>query len=312
MSTTRTTLSLCTLPLALALALSACADDPAAIRSETASEATATRTSVETATVAVRGTTLAIAARGSGRPLLLIHGGGEDATMLAAQAASLAAAGFRVITYDRRGTGRSGREDWPGDGAAQHADDAAALIETLGLGPTTVVGVSSGGVIALALAARHPDAVARVVAWEPPALGVRPGAAVAQRALMTPARRHLKRHPGDFVGAQAILLRMILGVPVSVDDPAFAATRANAEPMIRDEPAIPVFRFRRSDLSGRSVTVATGPAPFAPIRWAATTLSRWSGHPVVHVDADHEVYLTQPEVLTRLVADTEPTSEAQP
>ena len=53
--------------------------------------------------------------------------------MLAGQAESLAAAGYEVVTYDRRGTGRSGREDWPGGGADQHADDAAALIHQLGL-----------------------------------------------------------------------------------------------------------------------------------------------------------------------------------
>ena len=55
-------------------------------------------------------------------------------TMLAGQAESLAAAGYEVVTYDRRGTGRSGREDWPGGGAAQHADDAAALIDRARVG----------------------------------------------------------------------------------------------------------------------------------------------------------------------------------
>ena len=49
--------------------------------------------------------------------------------MLAGQADALAAAGYEVVTYDRRGTGRSGRDDWPGRGAGQHADDAAALLD---------------------------------------------------------------------------------------------------------------------------------------------------------------------------------------
>ena len=253
------------------------------------------------ALVAVRGTTLAVDERGEGDPLVLIHGGGEDASMLASQAQSLAAAGYRVFSYDRRGTGRSGREDWPGNGAPQHADDAADLIRTLGLGPTTVVGVSSGGVIALALAARHPMAVERVVAWEPPALGVIPGASLAQRALMAPARRHLRRHPGDYAGAQAILLRFILGVPVPVDDPAFAATRANAEPMMRDEPNVPVVRLRRRDLARVDVTVAVGSDPVGPIRIAAWRISSWTGRAVVRVEADHEVYLSDPPVLTEVV-----------
>ena len=251
--------------------------------------------------VPVRGTTIAVDVRGEGDPLLLIHGGGEDASMLGAQAESLAGAGYQVFAYDRRGTGRSGREDWPGNGAVQHADDAAALIETFELSRPTVVGVSSGGVVALALAARHREAVGRIVAWEPPALGVIPGAAVAQRALMTPANRYLKKHPGDYVGAQAILLKLILGVPVSVDDPAFAATRANAEAMIRDEPSIPVFRLRRDDLADVDATVAVGGKPIAPIRIAASRISSWTGSTVVRVEADHEVYLSEPAVLTQIV-----------
>lgn len=107
---------------------------------------------------AVAGTTLHVEQRGDGPPLLLVHGAGEDAAMLAAQAQALADAGYRVLTYDRRGTGASDRDGWPGNGADQHADDAAALLETLDAAPATVLGVSSGGVVALALAARHPDA----------------------------------------------------------------------------------------------------------------------------------------------------------
>ncbi|MGH9271960.1 MAG: alpha/beta fold hydrolase, partial [Ilumatobacteraceae bacterium] len=64
-----------------------------------------------TTTVVANGTALRVERRGDGEPLLLIHGGGEDAAMLAPQAASLADAGYDVVTYDRRGTGRSGRED---------------------------------------------------------------------------------------------------------------------------------------------------------------------------------------------------------
>lgn len=302
---------------ALVAALCACsgpAADQTANDPRPAKEATGTTTatttdqrgtSVKHELVPVRGTTIAVDVRGAGDPLLLIHGGGEDASMLAAQADGLAAAGYQVYTYDRRGTGRSGREAWPGNGAAQHADDAAGLIDALGLVKPTVVGVSSGGVVALALTARHPDVVGRVVAWEPPAMGVMPGAAVAQRALMAPVRRHLRNHPDDYVGAQAILLELILGQPVAVDDPAFAATRANAEAMIRDEPSIPLYRLRRPDLAGADVTVAVGAGPIAPIRVAARRIARWTGATVTRVDAGHEVYLSDPAVLTDIVANRE-------
>ncbi|MDQ4090039.1 MAG: alpha/beta hydrolase, partial [Actinomycetota bacterium] len=217
----------------------------------------------------VRDTALAVQRRGRGRPLLLIHGGGEDSDMLADQAEGLAASGFEVITYDRRGTGRSGRENWPGGGADQHADDAADLLRALAVGPTIVVGVSSGGVIALALAARHRELVDLVVAWEPPAAGIVPYGDAVTAEIMAPVLQYLDEHVDDFVGAQAILLSTILGFPVAVDDPAFAAARANAEPMILDEPAITLERFAPEALCGIRITIALGSAPLELISDAA-------------------------------------------
>ena len=50
-----------------------------------------------------------------------------------------------VVAYDRRGTRRSGREDWPGGGSVQHADDAAAPVKALGINRVTDMGFSAGG-----------------------------------------------------------------------------------------------------------------------------------------------------------------------
>jgi pimeloyl-ACP methyl ester carboxylesterase len=251
--------------------------------------------------IAVRDTTLHVERRGEGPALLLIHGGGENATMLANQADALAAAGYAVITYDRRGTGRSGRDDWPGHGAAQHADDAAALLDVLRLDPATVVGVSSGAVIALDLAARHPAVVERVIAWEPPAAGIVPGGDAITAEITAPITAHLAEHPGDFIGAQALLLTEILGFPVSVDDPAFAAARANAEPLVRDEPAITLADLDLAALVDRDVTIAVGSAPNDLIATAVDVLTSTLGEPAVTVEAEHEVYLTNPSVLTGIV-----------
>ena len=46
---------------------------------------------------------------GDGPPILLIHGGAEDLTMHSPLAAAIAAHGYRVIWYDRRGTGEATR-----------------------------------------------------------------------------------------------------------------------------------------------------------------------------------------------------------
>jgi pimeloyl-ACP methyl ester carboxylesterase len=285
---------------AAALTTAACTNDDQ--RGAPTMTTTGTSTPSTTADeVRVRGTTLHVERRGRGAPLLLIHGGGEDAAMLGGQADALATAGFEVVTYDRRGTGRSGRDDWPGRGAAQHADDAAALLHSLGLAPAAVVGVSSGGVIALDLAARHPDAVERVVAWEPPAAGIVPGGDDATDEIMAPVTAHLGDHPGDYIGAQALLLSAVVGIPVTRDDPAFAAARANAEPFVRDEPAITLTGLDLEALAEADVTIAVGSSPNDLIAAATEVLTSTLGRAPVRVDADHEVYLTDHTVLAGIV-----------
>lgn len=72
------------------------------------------------------------------------------------------AARHSVLAFDQRGLGQSARPDRPCT-MADYADDAAALIEALGWGPTAVVGVSFGGMVAQELALRHPGLVTRLV-----------------------------------------------------------------------------------------------------------------------------------------------------
>lgn len=159
--------------------------------------------------------------------------------------------------------------------------------------------------IALDLATRHRELVKRVVAWEPPAAGVVPYGDEITAEIMAPVRAHLDDRPDDFVGAQAILLSMLLGFPVAVGDSAFAAARANAAPMILDEPAITLKRFAPEALRGVPITIALGNSPLELISDAARQFERWTACAVVVVDAPHEVYLTNPAVLTRLVLSTE-------
>ena len=82
--------------------------------------------------------------RGSGKPVLLIHGWPLSGGSWERQSAMLLAAGFRVITYDRRGFGRSSA---PGTGYDYDtmAADTAKLVDTLGLRDVSMVGFSMGG-----------------------------------------------------------------------------------------------------------------------------------------------------------------------
>ncbi len=103
----------------------------------------------------VNGTTLAYKDTGGPGPAVVFsHALFFDRTMFAAQVERFGRT-FRAVTYDHRGQGRSARSaDLDMDTLAA---DAAALIETLDLGPCHFVGNSMGGFVALRLAARRPE-----------------------------------------------------------------------------------------------------------------------------------------------------------
>lgn len=82
--------------------------------------------------------------RGSGKPVVLIHGWPLSGGSWERQSAVLLAAGLRVITYDRRGFGRSSAPD-AGYDYDTLAGDLAKLIDQLGLDDATLVGFSMGG-----------------------------------------------------------------------------------------------------------------------------------------------------------------------
>ena len=111
--------------------------------------------------------------RGTGPALLMISGAGGDAGYYSGIAAALSDA-FMVISYDRRGNSRStGRSRTPMELTVQ-AVDARALIDGLADGRALVFGNSGGAIIGLTLAALHPDAMAGLIAHEPPAVNVLP------------------------------------------------------------------------------------------------------------------------------------------
>ena len=156
---------------------------------------------------AVNGTTLYAEVRGSGPAVLLIHAGAEDAEGWRPIAERLS--GFTVVTYDRRGTLRSDRNDWPGGGSVQHADDAAALLETLDLDDALVLGYSSSGSIALQLALRHSELVRRALVYEPGYLLMLPDPRNIHRRLTDAASQHLVDNPGDWGGAYVAVMRAL-------------------------------------------------------------------------------------------------------
>jgi non-heme chloroperoxidase len=91
---------------------------------------------------------------GAGRPVILISCWPFSADCWDAQALALAEAGYRVITYDRRGFGRSSQPD-RGYDYDTLADDLAAVIETTAAKDATIIGYSMGGGEVVRYMSRH-------------------------------------------------------------------------------------------------------------------------------------------------------------
>ncbi len=91
---------------------------------------------------------------GAGAPFLLLHGLASSSRMWDQVALRLAWAGHRVVAYDQRGHGRSGKPT-SGYGFEQVAADAVAVVRALRLRRPIAVGHSWGANVALELAVRH-------------------------------------------------------------------------------------------------------------------------------------------------------------
>lgn len=81
---------------------------------------------------------------GAGRPVVLIHGWPLSGRSWENQVRPLVEAGYRVITYDRRGFGKSS-QPWSGYDYDTFAADLNTLMEKLDLHDATLVGFSMGG-----------------------------------------------------------------------------------------------------------------------------------------------------------------------
>ncbi len=111
----------------------------------------------------INGVRLSWRDRGQGEPVLLLHPFPFHGGIWDGQLERLSGR-MRLIAPDMRGFG--GSEADPGDGPLtmeQHADDAAALLDHLGIEAATVCGVSMGGYVAFALWRRHPARVRALV-----------------------------------------------------------------------------------------------------------------------------------------------------
>lgn len=156
------------------------------------------------ATVNANGIDLYYEESGKGTPILGIHGTPSSAVMWEDAAAILAKHG-RCIIYDRRGFHRSGRPDpFAKSDLTEHVDDAAALLDALSATSAVVIGRSTGGLIALELARRHPTRVAALVLLEAAVFTVDPEAIAWAAELRRDVLRAAEEDP--YSAAQTVLV----------------------------------------------------------------------------------------------------------
>lgn len=92
---------------------------------------------------------------GQGFPVVLVHGGGADNTQWVAQVSAFSQR-YRVITYDRRGSGRSQKEGLS-HSAELWVEDLHQLMRHLGIGQAYIGGTSYGGMVTLEFLLKHQD-----------------------------------------------------------------------------------------------------------------------------------------------------------
>ncbi|WP_423146181.1 alpha/beta fold hydrolase [Rubrolithibacter danxiaensis] len=99
---------------------------------------------------------------GSGKPLVLIHGGGSTIQTTFGKVLGTFAENHKVIAVELQAHGHTADRDKPSS-FEQDADDVAALLKNLNIAQADIFGFSNGGTTALQIAIRHPQLVDKLI-----------------------------------------------------------------------------------------------------------------------------------------------------
>jgi pimeloyl-ACP methyl ester carboxylesterase len=268
--------------------------------------------------LAVNGGRLYYEVRGAG-PLLLVVGQPMTSAPFAALADDLAA-DHTVVTYDPHGVGESSVDDPSSPITPEiEADDLAAIVDELGLGPAAMMGTSGGAVAGLAFASRHPDKITTLIAHEPPVADLLPDAAPVRAAVDAIEDTYRSAGSGGAWGAFASLvmhqgLVPADGVPPAAWPPPGAPTddqpsdTAPPEPSAKQQADDELFFLRMlkpftryaPDVDGLKggpvrVRVAVGAASGAEVaRRSAEALAERLGQSTVVFPSHHAGFMEDP------------------
>jgi 4,5:9,10-diseco-3-hydroxy-5,9,17-trioxoandrosta-1(10),2-diene-4-oate hydrolase len=161
---------------------------------------------------------IAVTDRGTGHPVVLLHGGGPGASGMSNYARNVDALAqwFRVIVPDLPGYGRSSKNLDHSDPFGDLAAAVGGLLDALGIDRAHLVGNSYGGAAALRLALERPDRVGRMVLMGPGGIGT-------TRRPPTPGLKRLLGYYGGEGPTRAKLERFIR------EDLVYDGARVSAE-----------------------------------------------------------------------------------
>ncbi|MEU3375424.1 alpha/beta hydrolase [Streptomyces sp. NPDC006660] len=230
---------------------------------------------------------------GEGRALVYVHGlGSMSAVYHAHIAGHRALAGRRQLFVDLPGHGLSDRPASFGYTLEEHADALAAALDAARVTGAELVAHSMGGAVAIVLAARRPDLVARLVLTEAN-LDPNPAPSAGSSGIASYAEEEFTRG----TGFEDVLARV---------GPLWAATMRLADPLALHRTAVALVRGTRPTMREllRALpverTYVAGGLDGEPAGRAELIAS---GVRVVTVpDAGHNIMFDQPEAFVREVA----------
>ncbi|MGH9181325.1 MAG: alpha/beta fold hydrolase, partial [Acidimicrobiales bacterium] len=183
-------------------------------------------------TIDINDTTLYYERAGQGPAMLFVHGMCGDAEVWADQARRFADR-YTCVRYDRRGHSRSRRGDATITDAI-HADDAAALIESLGLAPCLLVGSSGGAAIAVEVALRCGHLLRGAVFSEPPLFCLDREAGQALMEELVPRLEEATAAGGPRAAVDAFFSLLCPGLWAILDETRKDCYRANSDVGLTD------------------------------------------------------------------------------
>jgi len=244
--------------------------------------------------------------RGSGEPLVLIHGG-AIADTYAPIMEEPALAGFSLLRYRRRGFGGSTHSD-PPVSIGRCAEDCLALMRHLGMARAHLAGHSYGGVIALQLALDHPETVASIALLEPALVAFVPGAAAFNVGVAPVVKRYVD---GDKAGALDGFLSAVGGPnPRGVLDGvpgAYEMAVADADYLFRVElPELGTWRLTRADAARikQPILAMVGSESRPVFHEIHTLVQSWfrQAEPVTIAGASHMLPMMMPRPVAEALA----------